>query len=701
MFTLMQRGIWAQFSKFDVLVPTLLDVFVEAAIDSGLYTERYERIIDTMVSFPSINLRGKLLAKLRRMVARTAQNPTATQLHENVGWKEIATLVHISLALSFSNRLESMLFLPDMLHVILLLAGNGEDATRRAVHGMAVNLVHSLCEKDVPASEGLENDQFSTYERASSIEAQSAGEPMLASSRLRNLLVRLSSDEFLVLFGLPQSSSQDSTIAVSDKQSFPRVREPPSNQAIATLAGALYEIPELAAPSIDAANAWRARLTSLVTSKAFQYNPIIQARAFILLGCLADLTKNMLTRLSVASPDGDEGVPEQRPQTLFEVDDDLLYQILVSLRGSIQEWASASNDGPIVSIVTCLSNVVKILPDQSRYLAQMFWLGISIIQYGHVPLFKAGIDLLNATVTSICARDIPHRYNMDLITFLMDGRYDFHDAAICLDDETGVDFEINFSFGAAALLVKGLSHPLTRDATIELLRTLLQSTAQDAAGQLLSGNGEISKEQLGFFIALLPTATKDVDFEQLLKLAGMSEDAVRRALRLRNYGSHSPSSSEQANGTGLFSFLEPLENKIALLVITLLSSLLQQTSVTDAEKQLLYSFLADSARRFPAIVSILYDHLLPSMREVYLNSQNDEIVRSVDVIAQIAIAEPIFQLQVSETQKRGGAEAYLDESGYACLLDCGAFVPLKDARRVALAKLSAALLSGLIDAGSA
>lgn len=721
MYAVMQRTVWPLFSKLDDLVPIILDVFSEAAMDSGLHTERFDAVLDTMVSFSSINLRGKLLLKLRRAIAKTSQNSTAGQLHENPAWKEIATLNRMNMVLSFSGKLETQLYLPELLHVTLLLAGIGENATRFAVHGTVVNLLHSLCTENAvlrdqknivaasstPARKGEESDVESPLIGKSTSDA--------ATTKMESLLHRLSDNDCLALFGLPPADG--ALLAVTSDSIPTAIRDSPSNDEIGKLAMMLYSITELAAPTIDTANAWRARMTSLVTSKAFQYNPLIQARAFILLGCLADLTGSMLEAQlkNVLSP-------QDSAATIlaFEVDDDLLYQILVSLRGSILEWSSIGNDSPIVSIVTCLSKVVRILPDQSRYLAQMFWLGVSIIQYGHIPLFKSGVDLMNATVKSICSRKLPEKYNTDLVTFLLDGRFDFRESACRLDDETGVDFEINFGFGIAALLVKGLRHPSTCDATIDLMQTMLRNMATDADGKILSLNGRISIEQLGIFIALLPTATKPEEFGKLLLMAGVPEITATQAVEQRKNSNFYPmpsfgkqkdvaitataspnSSPEGERSIGLFKYLAPMENNIALLVVTLLSALLQQSSVSDAERQLLFNFLADSARQVPAIVSILYDFLLPSMREVYLNSQNELIVQSVDVIAQIATSEPIFQLQVQETKRRGGAEAYLDESGYACLLDCGSFIPLKEARRVALAKLSAALLSGLIDAGTA
>ncbi|UZJ51578.1 hypothetical protein CBS101457_000898 [Exobasidium rhododendri] len=720
MYATMQRNVWSQMSKLDDLIPILLDVFSEAAMDSGLHTSRFDSVLETMISFASINLRGKLLAKLRRVIAKTAQNPTVAQLHEDSAWKEIATLVRMNMVLSFTSKLESLIYLPELLHIILLLAGNGVDATRHSIHGTAICLIHSLCTGDLTRdAKAQTNAQVRVAAAAAAAAASTPSATATATAtttasqeketgalentegiaKLRVLLYTLSNDESLALFGLPTHAS---SVLMSPFDASPTtVRETPNNQSIATLASVMYQIVDLAAPTIDTANAWRARLTSLVTSTAFQYNPIIQSRAFILLGCLADLTGSML--------DGHKSQEFPETITLFEIDDDLLYQILVSLRGSIQEWASVANDSPIISIVTCLSKVVKILPDKSRYLPQMFWLGISIIQYGHIPLFKSGVELMNCTIKSICHRKLPEKFGTDLLTFLLDGRFEFREEAIRLDDETGVDFESNFGFAMAALLVKGLRHPLTRDSTIELLQCMLRFTGLDAQGEHRSRDSQVSTTQLGFFIALLPTATKKEEFVELLHLAGATPkeeedgEAVhpRREQRPITTSKKGTRSSDTSAERGLYSYICPLENKVALLVITLMASLLQQSTVSDPEKQQLYGFLADSSRKFPAIVSILYDFLLPNIKEIYLNCQNEEILKSVDVITKVAISEPIFQLQFQETKKRGGAEAYLEESGYACLLDCGTFTPLKDSRRVALAKLSTALLSGLIDAGTA
>ncbi|CDR87933.1 related to Neurofibromin [Sporisorium scitamineum] len=645
MYGIMQRCVWSQLSRLDDLIPTFLDVFTEAAMDSGLHTERFEAVLDTMVSFASINLRGKLLSRLRKVVAKTAQNPVVSQLHLNASWKEIATLVRMNMVLSFTNRVETLLYLPELLHVILLLAGNGVNATRQSIYGSAINLVHSLCTEDPREARKPEEAMPRSAE---------------AVAKLRVLLEQLAEPESLKLFGLPTAASQGSSANAAFAASQEIVRDTPDNASIERLATLMYEIADVAAPNADAANSWRARLASLVTSTAFQYNPIIQSRAFVLLGCLAQ----------------------------GEIDDDLLYQILVSLRGSISEWASSSSDMPMISIVTCLSKVVKILPTRSRYLPQMFWLGIAMVQCGHVPLFKAGVELMHATVVSIWERGMAASEGNDLVGFLLDARFEFRDLACKLDDETGVDFEINFSFGMAALLVKGLRHPSTKEATTKLMRAMLHYCGVDGQGERRSQGGRISERQLGFFVGLLPTATRAEEFGQLLALAGVEASVCDSAVEARRSGYK-----------GLKEYLDVPNNRIALLLVTLVTSLLQHAE-SDAERLLLYGYLNEAAREVPAIVSILYDSLAPSMKDIFVNCSNGAILDAVHGIAQTAVSQPFFAVQARETAKRGGPTAYLAESGYASLLGCGAFVPLIEGRRHHLCRLSIQLVLGLTDVGT-
>ena len=138
----------------------------------------------------------------------------------------------------------------------------------------------------------------------------------------------------------------------------------------------------------------------------------------------------------------------------------------------------------------------------------------------------------------------------------------------------------------------------------------------------------------------------------------------------------------------------------ALLAVALVCSLLLNAS-SESERLILFTYLADASRETPAILSILYNSLAPSMREILINSQLGPIVDAVQTIAQAAIFEPVFAAQATETARRGGPDAFLEEAGFSCLLKCGSFGgPLTDARRLVLAKLSTALLASLLDAAA-
>src|SRR5437763_2554753 len=108
------------------------------------------------------------------------------------------------------------------------------------------------------------------------------------------------------------------------------------------------------------ANIWRARWMSLVASTAFQNNPAIQPRAFAVMGCLAR----------------------------EDVDDDLLYQVLVALRSALTRFIEQSDFEMLASIITSLTKMTNNLPPSSRYLHQMFWLAMSLIRVGPPSLFN-------------------------------------------------------------------------------------------------------------------------------------------------------------------------------------------------------------------------------------------------------------------------------------------------------------------------
>lgn len=567
-YSLMQRLVWAHVTKLDSLLPILLDVFVEAAIDAGIETAAFEAVAETLTSFASFNLRGKLLARLRRTIAKTSKALGANPYADAQVWLELATLVRFNVVLSFTSRAELMLFLPESIHVLLLLAGTGPDVMRRGTRTALVNLTHSLCTDDLRhrgGDGGL---------GAGPATDQVGGAPApIAASKVRSALLFFASNESSPLFGLPKDKDGDDCPDPFTGSMAVDAAEPTIEQ-MEQLSSRVLPLLELAAPSTDTSNAWRARLVSLVTSTAFQYNPHVQSRAFVLLGALAQ----------------------------GEIDDDLMYQILVSLRGATLEWGANANPAPLASIVTCLAKVVRALPAKSKYLPQMAWVAISMLETSVPEIFSAAAQLLNAALTTLSATQLPAAAGLDPLTFLLEARHEFRDLSCRLDDEAGVDFEIDFGFALAALLVRGLRDSSTRQTTVDVLLCLLKLSSMPETPEMPSeeenggadARAKVPPSALGLFIALLPSATNESGLASLLSSSGLNQSIVEAAIRIRKEGEWS-----------LAPLLFPVDNKQALLVTALLAALLDHAQDAE-EKVLLYTALRDMAAAKPAILSIMY-----------------------------------------------------------------------------------------------
>ena len=59
---------WAELAKHDTLLLNIaLEELMRAAVDGGLGSRRCEQVADTLIAMSSINVRGRVLMKLRRV----------------------------------------------------------------------------------------------------------------------------------------------------------------------------------------------------------------------------------------------------------------------------------------------------------------------------------------------------------------------------------------------------------------------------------------------------------------------------------------------------------------------------------------------------------------------------------------------------------------------------------------------------------
>lgn len=454
------QTVWPGIAQDEILLEIFIDELLRTALSYGSHEEPLDVVSSIVVGIGTLTLRGKILSRLRKALNRSSLRPTKV-LPDNTVWAEICVLLRFCVALSFDNGVQSHLFLPEVFHVVTMLANTGSQEVRQLVHQLLVNSVHAIC-------------------TSFSLDDHKAGK--LRSSL--DFLCEPRSD----IFSAPPAFTRDGA-SVSTAQ------EPgPALAAIENLAGALFEICSVAAPSVDLGNIWRSRWMSLVASTAFQNNPAIQPRAFAVMGCLAR----------------------------EEVDDDLLYQVLVALRNSVSRFGEDSNSEMLVSIVTSLSKMMAKLPSASRYGLQLFWLAMSLVRLVPASLFNSTAQFLEAVLTNISTGgDLK---GPKMIPLLLQGRAPLEEAALPLEDTYGIHFDDeSFHFAVCACLARGLTEAVTRQTTMRVLSSFLEMTLWNIDDEV---NREKATRGSPYLALLLARAVSTEELKDSLWSAGINADEL-------------------------------------------------------------------------------------------------------------------------------------------------------------------------------
>ena len=132
------------------------------------------------------------------------------------------------------------------------------------------------------------------------------------------------------------------------------------------------------------------------------------------------------------------------------MDDDLIYQILVALKGALAIF-NETDSSLIVSIMMCLSNIIDNLPSDSRYLLHLFWLAIALVQVGHPTTFSIAVQFLHSVLRALDSRKLFEHQCMEDV--LLEARHELGDICSELDEVCGVSFDNYFSFAVAVVLL--------------------------------------------------------------------------------------------------------------------------------------------------------------------------------------------------------------------------------------------------------
>lgn len=251
-----------------------------------------------------------------------------------------------------------------------------------------------------------------------------------------------------------------------------------------------------------------------------------------------------------------------------------------------------------MSMLRCIRNVVPALPRHSRYLCQLFWLAVALLQSSHIGLYIEAIHLLRVTLEVM--DDQGAFKEKGVSATLLDGRSPLEEIACQLDQLLGLSFDASFSFSLASIIFKGLRHSGLRDSAEAALRSLLSITVRSCGEVEHADDGPgspVCEEILGYFLALTSVSTTIKSAGRLLEEAHV-DPSWRSGEIILSRGDDDPVNRIP------FSLLGLTDNNTVLFVTSFVGAMLTTAQGDDAESQILFNLLSDIADASPDIVSL-------------------------------------------------------------------------------------------------
>ncbi|XP_022248395.1 neurofibromin-like, partial [Limulus polyphemus] len=455
MYPSIQAKIWGNIGQVSDLLDMVLDSFIKRSVTGGLGSTQAEIMADTAVALASSNVQlvaMKVISRLCRVIEKTCTSPTPT-LEQHLMWDDIAILARYLLMLSFNNCLDVASHLPYLFHIVVLIVHTGPVSLRASIHGLVINIIHSLCTCTRPSFSG---------------ETQRV---------LRLSLDEFSLPKFYLLFGISKVKSAAvtafrSSYRLGDRhldRSFTcsgtdQERMPLSS--LETITDALLEMMEMCMKSIPNCD-WLQQWTALAKSFAFRYNPALQPRALIVFGCIS--------------------------KTITDQEIKQLLRILVKALESFQDLQL------IDAIIMSLTRLQPLLRQESPIHRALFWVAISVLQLDEVTLYASGLALLEQNLHTLDSQGIFENQTLEQIMMSTREPLEWHFKQ--LDHSVGLSFKNNFHFALVGHLIKGFRHPTptTVSRTTRILNMLLGIIAKPHKRDKF----EVTPESVAYLAALI------------------------------------------------------------------------------------------------------------------------------------------------------------------------------------------------------
>lgn len=143
MYPHVQEKIWKTFQKIEELHSLLIDSLVQYSVENGIGSPQAEAMADTVNTMNNNSIRGRVITRMRRVLAKTAQN-SQPSIVKHQSWPEIGCLIRFMLMLSFYYDHDAKPYVAEVFHIISMVVSTGPTFIRTSVHEFLVNCIHIL-----------------------------------------------------------------------------------------------------------------------------------------------------------------------------------------------------------------------------------------------------------------------------------------------------------------------------------------------------------------------------------------------------------------------------------------------------------------------------------------------------------------------------------------------------------------------------
>ncbi|KAJ3209839.1 Ras GTPase activating protein ira2 [Entophlyctis luteolus] len=597
LFHLMQTNVWAVLGKAKNLLPILLETFVQALLDYGMNTNTVA-ITNTLRTVAQVNSEVIVC----NIIFRLLDISTSESMHALVmksSWTEVSVLLRLLVVLSFDDVISWTSHLHEIVHIITLVIGNGQPSIRASVYSVVINMIHRLCAMVQQSAEKADTDSL---------------------AEMSAVLKALTDISYRAKFGVGEDG--DNLMWLSgrnDHELVDEYSEAISPYDLRDVVRVLVRVVDSGCGKRDLALNWRNNWLKLILASTFNFN-YVQSRTFVALGVLSSEASTL----------------------------DLLFRCLSSLMGYLSLYEESELTNLNVSIVVCIIDIVNGLPKTTAILMllkSLFWVAVGLIQISEPLIFAAGVRLATTIITIL---DQHNQFSdLGFNATLAESRGVFLKLAMDLDDMTGIWFSADFSFAFAANVVKGFKgDKSTRELTKSLLLLALEVSGRNPPkGSAATGYDYVADHCVGYIIPLLPV-TPAIGLKELFVMGGVdgSQLEFEWAVPTKHVikfaiGSGKATEIEETNKfREILDRLTPLTDRNrSVLMLTLMVGILEITEA-ESEAAFIYGFLSEATLQAPEIVFILYESLLPRMKEIVIGQNSPNLLVPVHSIFQTMMA---------------------------------------------------------------